>query len=96
MLENQEFRFGQVRGADNTFQKGLKQATGQKNLGVSESVEVGVRNQDSQQHIVDIETNGARGEQRQVGGRQGAESCHCGTRGTDGTACDHEKVSVKL
>lgn len=37
-------------------------------------MEVGVRNQDSQQHIVDIETNGARGEQRQVGGRQGAES----------------------
>lgn len=37
-------------------------------------MEVGVRNQDSQQHTAGIETNGARGEQRQVGGRQGAES----------------------
>ena len=100
VLENQEFSFGQVRGADNTFKRDSSRQLDRRTWGFQgflnqPRLELEIRIANSIQLVLkptELEVSNSRWE----GGR-GLSPCSLWhPRDRQGTACDHEKVSVKL
>lgn len=97
VLENQEFGFGQVRGADNTFKRDSSRQLGRRTWGFLNQprLELEIRIANSIQLVLKpmvLEVSNSKWE----GGRGLSPCSPWYPWDRQGTACDHEKVSVKL
>ena len=97
VFEDQEFSFGQVRGADNTFKRDSSRQLDRPTWGFlnQSRLEIEIRIANSIQLVLKP-TGLAVSDSRWEGGRGLSPCSPWHPQDRLGTACDHEKVSVKL